>query len=56
VLSCPDAMAQVLQQVAMTGDLDEIPRANGMCPDCGGSLVHEEGCLNCRLCGFSKCS
>jgi len=26
-----------------------------MCPDCGESVVFEEGCLICRSCGFSKC-
>jgi ribonucleoside-diphosphate reductase alpha chain len=26
----------------------------GMCPDCGGALRHEEGCIKCH-CGFSKC-
>lgn len=56
VLSCPDAMAQVLQRVT-SAEMEETPiHANGVCPDCGGSLVHEEGCLNCHLCGFSKCS
>ncbi|MDQ7843214.1 MAG: adenosylcobalamin-dependent ribonucleoside-diphosphate reductase [Armatimonadota bacterium] len=27
----------------------------GVCPDCGDSLVHENGCATCRTCGFSKC-
>ena len=27
------------------------------CPKCGqASLVHEEGCDNCRSCGYSKCA
>ncbi len=57
VLSCPDAMARVLQRVAMTDDVQERQsQANGVCPDCGGSLVPEEGCLLCYTCGFSKCS
>ncbi len=25
------------------------------CPDCGGPLVHGEGCLACAVCGFSRC-
>ena len=27
----------------------------GVCPDCGGALRHEEGCMKCHSCGFSKC-
>ena len=27
----------------------------GVCPDCGGVLEYAEGCMVCRLCGFSKC-
>lgn len=27
----------------------------GICPDCGASLVHENGCVTCRQCGYSKC-
>lgn len=26
-----------------------------VCPDCGRLLVHEEGCMHCTGCGFSKC-
>ena len=25
------------------------------CPDCGGILVHEMGCVTCKSCGYSKC-
>jgi ribonucleoside-diphosphate reductase alpha chain len=29
---------------------------DNMCPECGQeSLVYEEGCLNCKSCGHSKC-
>lgn len=27
----------------------------GVCPDCGGTLRHEEGCVKCQACGYSKC-
>ncbi|MFZ1984502.1 MAG: vitamin B12-dependent ribonucleotide reductase [Desulfatitalea sp.] len=55
VLSCPDAMAQVLQRVSLA-DGDQTAQPAGICPDCGGALTHGEGCLNCYGCGFSKCA
>lgn len=27
----------------------------GVCPDCGGVVENAEGCLVCRVCGYSKC-
>jgi ribonucleoside-diphosphate reductase alpha chain len=55
VLSCPDAMAQVLKKFT-NEEYDETGIIGGGCPECGGVLSHEEGCLICRLCGYSKCS
>ncbi len=26
-----------------------------LCPDCGSSIEHLEGCLKCPSCGWSKC-
>jgi ribonucleoside-diphosphate reductase alpha chain len=55
VLSCPDAIAKVLANVAQV----EAPAPTmtmASCPDCGGAIEHESGCLVCRSCGFSKCS
>ncbi len=26
-----------------------------VCPDCGGTLVHDSGCVACHICGYSKC-
>ena len=36
-------------------DLDMQGDIVGVCPDCGGALRHEEGCVKCHACGFSKC-
>jgi ribonucleoside-diphosphate reductase alpha chain len=55
VLSCPDAMAQVLNNVTASAFVESGPMT-GVCPECGGVLAHEEGCMVCRACGFSKCS
>ncbi len=27
----------------------------GVCPECGSALRHQEGCLICDACGYSKC-
>jgi ribonucleoside-diphosphate reductase alpha chain len=55
VLSCPDAISQVLSQVGDTA-VPTPTAAMGACPDCGGAVEHEGGCLVCRSCGFSKCN
>ena len=36
-------------------DLSDLGDIVGMCPDCGGALRHEEGCVKCQGCGYSKC-
>ena len=54
VLSCPDAMANVLEIVGgtVTAPSEDM---QGVCPECGDVLTHEAGCLVCHGCGFSKC-
>ena len=32
----------------------EEPPMVGCCPDCGGPLIHESGCVLCT-CGYSEC-
>jgi ribonucleoside-diphosphate reductase alpha chain len=70
VLSCPDAIGKALSDKYCADPADaqkiyeeavqqlEMPiaYAQGACPDCGGAIEHEGGCMVCRACGFSRCS
>ncbi|MBU2053261.1 MAG: adenosylcobalamin-dependent ribonucleoside-diphosphate reductase [Nanoarchaeota archaeon] len=33
----------------------KIINSGNFCPDCGGSMIHSEGCQKCLSCGYSKC-
>lgn len=59
VMSCPDAIGRVIEKYV---HFDEAPRffdgpvpLISNCPECGGALEHESGCVVCRGCGYSKC-
>ncbi len=43
------------EPIASDLDLGRHVDIVGVCPDCGGTLRHEEGCIKCHACGFSKC-
>ena len=65
VRSIPDAIAQVLAEHTGLREPGEEhvrearegrPKASDMCPDCQNfTLVFEEGCQKCHVCGFSEC-
>lgn len=69
ILSCPDAIASVLEKHQSNGGVKVNPKAStkgttkassevsmaGQCPECGGLLVYQEGCLLCPGCGYTKC-
>jgi ribonucleoside-diphosphate reductase alpha chain len=66
ILSCSDAISKAIERylqerktpgekktaAVKVGYRDKVP---GFCPDCGGGLEHEGGCVVCRGCGYSKC-
>jgi ribonucleoside-diphosphate reductase alpha chain len=64
-LSCADAIGKAIERRYISGgaapavtlepQLALVEVAQGACPDCGGSIEHEGGCVVCRLCGYSKC-
>jgi ribonucleoside-diphosphate reductase alpha chain len=66
IFSCADALSRVIEkrliniQNNQTVSVAPIPQHGvsnvvGVCPDCGGALRHEEGCVKCYACGFTKC-
>jgi ribonucleoside-diphosphate reductase alpha chain len=63
ILSCADAFAKALErcieahggQLQMDFGDDLKPSGAEACPDCGGPMFREEGCMTCRDCGYSQC-
>lgn len=66
VLSCPDAIGLVMERYLKWRDgetgteanhrsLSALDKLAGACPECGGAIEHEEGCMICKSCGFSRC-
>jgi len=66
ILSCADAIGIAIERYLKwkeTGISEEVVNNHndslvsriGACPDCGSSVDHEEGCIICRFCGYTKC-
>jgi ribonucleoside-diphosphate reductase alpha chain len=60
VLSIPDAISRVLENRYVKGKgagkrHHENSLLGEKCPECGGVISFEEGCMTCHFCGFSKC-
>jgi ribonucleoside-diphosphate reductase alpha chain len=36
-------------------DTDEAKASGASCPKCSGRVVHQEGCMRCLECGYTKC-
>jgi len=62
VLSCADAIGNILENhvrektKSSTEDFGLVKNWAGQCPDCGGSLIYQEGCHVCPNCYYTKCS
>jgi ribonucleoside-diphosphate reductase alpha chain len=60
ILSCSDAIAKALENYRTVGkkgngDGYKVYMLMGACPECGGAIERESGCLVCHNCGFTKC-
>ena len=44
------------QEETDTAEGDQESQIVGVCPDCGNSLVYQDGCSICHSCYYSKCS
>jgi ribonucleoside-diphosphate reductase alpha chain len=49
ISSFSSAMCRILSKYMPSEDTGD------KCPDCGGNIVRENGCLHCDSCGWSKC-
>ena len=50
ISSFTSAMCRILSKYMPNESLTE------KCPECGGELIRESGCIHCKSCGWSRCS
>lgn len=60
ILSCADAVSKAIEtHLKNNGKYEKVEReafSSGACPECGGPLEHEGGCVVCRVCSYSECA
>jgi len=60
ILSCADAVAKAIHSHMAANGFETVQektaQVRGACPDCGGIVEHEGGCMVCRMCGYSECA
>ena len=69
VTSVPDALGKILAEYEQpkiptsyhlngyqTKGLEAGSQNGNLCPRCGDTLLHQEGCAVCRSCAYSECS
>ncbi|MFH1519251.1 MAG: ribonucleotide reductase N-terminal alpha domain-containing protein [Candidatus Omnitrophota bacterium] len=47
--------SQKREEISLVVNKKKFSSVVGVCPDCGSALRHQEGCLVCAGCGYSKC-
>jgi len=66
ILSCADAIGKAMEQYMESKNGEEFVKGGKTdsmivadicpeCPDCGNIVEYSEGCVICKLCGYSKC-
>jgi ribonucleoside-diphosphate reductase alpha chain len=62
ILSCADAFAKAVERIVFPEAEQLAMDFNGRsfghlgaCPECGGALYAESGCITCHDCGYSQC-
>ena len=51
ITSFSSAMCRVLSKYIPNEEIK-----GEICPDCGGTLIREGGCIHCKDCGYSRCN
>jgi ribonucleoside-diphosphate reductase alpha chain len=54
----PSANVEIAETHLTAEDVIPVPKGNndgGVCPECNGAITHQDGCVICPNCGFSKC-